>query len=448
MNISQHYDVAVLGGGPAGITAALSAARAGARTIIVERYGYLGGMSTLAMVYPWMTFHAPSGEQVIHGTAQEIVDQLIKRKASPGHLRDTIGFVYSVTPYEAEAYKVLANEMLQEAGVDLLFHSLVTGVEMDDKAIRKVQVHHKGGRSDICASVYVDATGDGDVAYMAGAEWEQGNKDNKVQPMTMKFRMKGVSLEEVKQYMKEHPEQFYEKTMIDELDQYPLTSVMGFYKQWKEANLSIPREGILFFAGPREDEVLVNVSRVSGLDPTQVEGLTQGEIEGRKQVMELENFFQKSVPGFQNSYVSHVGTQIGIRESRRIMGEYTLTGQDVLDARKFEDVIARSAYPIDIHNPEGKGITANFIKEDGIYDIPYRSLVPRGMPNLLLAGRCISTTHEAQATARLTPSCMAIGQAAGTAAAIASKGNYRTSDVPMAELHRQLIEHNANLGFN
>lgn len=450
MNISdQHYDVAVLGGGPAGIAAALSAARSGAKTILVERYGFLGGMSTLALVYPWMTFHASSGEQVIHGVAQEIVDHLMKRNASPGHLRDTIGFVYSVTPYQAEVYKVLAFELLEEAGVQLLLHSFVTEVTTTSgQKIDRVRVHHKSGYTDIKASVYVDATGDGDVAYHAGAAWEQGNEDNKVQPMTMKFRLKGVDLKQVKSYMQQHPDQFYEKSLIHELNHMPLTGVMGFYDKWKEANLGIPREGVLFFAGPHEDEVLVNVSRVSGLDPTTVEGLTRGEIEGRKQVLELEQFFRKHVPGFERAHLMQVGTQIGVRETRRIVGEYILQGQDVLDAKKFNDVIARSGYPVDIHNPVGKGITANFIKEGGAYDIPYRAIVPKNMPNLLLAGRCISTTHEAQATTRLTPSCMAIGQAAGTAAAIAAAQGCRTVDVPITKLQNQLLDAKANLGYH
>ncbi len=443
---TNNYDVAVLGGGPAGIAAALAAARSGARTILVERYGFLGGMSTLALVYPWMSFHSAAGEQVIHGIPQEIVDRLKERGASPGHLRDTIGFVYSLTPYDPEAYKVLVLEMLEEAGVELLLHSMVTAVETNDKRIESVIVSHKSGQSEIKASVFIDATGDGDVAYLAGAEYEIGNEEQQVQPMTMKFRMKGVDLEQVRKYMQEHPDQFYEKSLIDELDQLPLTGVMGFYKQWKEANLPIPRDGVLFFAGPGEDEVLINVSRVSGFNPTKVEELTKAEVEGRKQVIALTNFFREYIPGFEHAYLLQTGTQIGVRETRRIIGEYVLNGIDVLSARKFDDVIARSGYPIDIHNPKGKGVTANFIKEGGAYDIPYRSIVAKGMPNLLLAGRCISTTHEAQATTRLTPSCMAIGQAAGTAAAIAAKDGFKVNEVPIDALQQRLLEDGANLG--
>lgn len=445
--LNKEYDVAVLGGGPAGIAAAISAARNGASTIIVERYGFLGGMSTAAMVYPWMTFHSAAGEQVVKGIAQEIVDRLMALGASPGHLRDTIGFTHTLTPYHPEVYKVLACDMLQESGVELLLHTSAIEVQAEGKRISSITLYNKSGISKLKAKVYVDASGDGDIAYMAGAPWEQGNLEQKVQPMTMKFRMKGVDLSKVKQYMQHNPSEFYEKSLIGELDVLPLTGVMGFYKKWKAANLPIPRDGVLFFSGPNEDEVLVNVSRVSGLDPTNSEDLTKAEIEGRKQVLLLEEFFQNSIPGFEKASVAAVGTQIGVRETRRIIGEYVLNGTDVLDGRRFDDVIARSGYPIDIHNPEGKGVTANFIREGGAYDIPYRSIVPLEVTNLLLAGRCISTTHEAQATTRLTPSCMAIGQAAGTAAALAALQNCAAADVSVEQLQARLIAGNAELGL-
>ncbi|MFC3343511.1 FAD-dependent oxidoreductase [Paenibacillus abyssi] len=445
--LEHHYDVAVLGGGPAGINAALAAARAGAKTILVERYGFLGGMSTLALVYPWMTFHSASGEQVIHGIAQEIVDRLIQLHASPGHLRDTVGFVHTLTPYNPEVYKVLAFQLLEDAKVQLLLHAMVADVESEQGEIKFVTVQTKNGRFAIRASAYVDASGDGDVAYLAGAPWEKGNDENKVQPLTMKFRMRGVRIDQIKQYMKDHPEEFYEKSLISQLDELPLTGVMGFYRQWKKADLPIPRDGVLLFTGPGEDEVLVNVSRVSGLDPLNQLELSSAEVEGRYQVMMLERFLRDAVPGFENAYLSQVGTQIGIRETRRILGAYILNGEDVLSARRFDDVIARSGYPVDIHNPEGTGITSNFIKEGGAYDIPYRCIVPQTITNLLLAGRCISTTHEAQATTRLTPSCMAIGQAAGAAAALAAKLDCKTGDVPIDKLQELLLEGRANLGF-
>ncbi|GBG11770.1 FAD-dependent oxidoreductase [Paenibacillus agaridevorans] len=447
MHDLEKYDVAVLGGGPAGITAAISAARSGAKTILIERYGFLGGMSTAAMVYPWMTFHAASGEQVIKGLAQEIVDRLMALGASPGHLRDTIGFTHTLTPYHPEVYKVLACDMLAEAGADILLHTSVIHVETEGERIGAIRLYGKNGIRELKAKVYVDATGDGDVAYMAGAPWEKGNDNGKLQPMTMKFRMRGVDLQAIKQYMKNNPSEFYEKSLISELDRLPLTGIMGFYSKWREARLPILRDGLLFFSGPGEDEVLINTSRVSGLDPTNSEDLTKAEIEGRKQVLELETFLQLNIPGFERASVSAVGTQIGVRETRRMIGQYVLSGQDVLSARKFADVIARSGYPIDIHNPEGKGVTANFIREGGAYDIPYRSIVPLQTANLLLAGRCISTSHEAQATTRLTPSCMAIGQAAGTAAALAAQLRCDTRDVPIDLLQKLLLAGNAELGI-
>jgi len=443
----KDFDVVVLGGGPAGITAAISAARNGATTLLVERYGFLGGMSTAALVYPWMTFHSASGEQVIKGVAQEIVERLQARNGSPGHLRDTIGFTYSLTPYHPEIYKVVAFEMLEEAGVEVMLHTSAIDVITEQEKIKGVKLYNKSGTTLLQGKFFIDATGDADIAYMSGAPWEQGNSNHKVQPMTMKFRMKGVQFDKVKQYMLQNRDQFYEKTLIDQLDVLPLTAIAGFYKLWEDAKLSIPREGVLFFTGPADDEVLINVSRVSGLDPTNAQDLTQAEYEGRKQVLELEKFFKDYIPGFEQASISEVGSQIGVRETRRIIGQYVLNGIDVLDARRFPDVIARSGYPIDIHNPEGKGITANFIREGGAYDIPYRCIVPQKIKNLLLAGRCISTTHEAQATTRLTPSCMAIGQAAGTAAAIAVAVHCDNIDVPIDELQRRLTEQHAELGL-
>ncbi|SDD16795.1 FAD dependent oxidoreductase [Paenibacillus sp. UNCCL117] len=447
MNSQKQVEVAVLGGGPAGIAAAISAARGGAKTILVERYGFLGGMSTAALVYPWMTFHSAAGEQVIRGIAQEIVDRLMALQASPGHLRDTVGFVHTLTPYNPEVYKVLACDMLHEAGVEVLLHTSVISVNATEGCIKSVLLHNKSGLVELKAHTYVDATGDGDIACLAGAPWEQGNDGHKVQPMTMKFRMRGVDLAKVKQYMQANPAEFYEKSLVNELDRLPLTGVMGFYSHWKAANLPIEREGLLFFTGPHEDEVLINVSRISGLDPTLAEDLTKAEIEGRKQVLLLEAFFRQHIPGFEQASVSAVGTQIGVRETRRILGRYVLSGEDVLGGRRFDDVIARSGYPIDIHNPEGKGVTANFIREGGAYDIPYRSIVPRQVDNLLLAGRCISTTHEAQATTRLTPSCMAIGQAAGAAAALAVRYECAAADVPVLELQQRLLKAGAELGI-
>ncbi|ALS24963.1 MULTISPECIES: FAD-dependent oxidoreductase [Paenibacillus] len=432
-------DIVVVGGGPAGINAAIAAGRSGARTMIIERYGFLGGMSTIALVYPWMTYHTMDGKQVIAGIAQEIIDRLMALNASPGHVRDTCGFVSTITPYDPEIYKVLVLDMLREAGVKVLLHSFVDDVTVKNDRIESVRLTTKSGKIDVKAKMFIDTSGDADVAYLAGAPILKGrDEDQLTQPMTMKFRMRGVDLAKVKQYMIEHPEEFYKKTPIDELDQLPLTAVQGFYKHWKEAALPINRDQVLFFTGPGEDEVLVNTTRVQGLDGTRVEDLTEAEELGRKQVLMVADFMVKHLPGFEKASISQVGAQIGIRETRRLDGVYSLQISDVTEGRRFEDCIARSGYPIDIHDPKNKGVTAAWIAGDGAYDIPYRCLLAKGVSNLLAGGRCISTSHEALATTRLSPSCMATGQAAGTAAGMAVKRGVSPHELNVKDLQQQL----------
>lgn len=439
MNIRKstlQADIVIAGAGPAGIAAAIAAGRQGANVIIVERYGFVGGMSTAAAVYPWMTFHTEQGERVIGGIAQEIVERLMERGGSPGHLRDTVGFVHTVTPYHAEIYKVLAVEMLREAGVKLLAHSFVDEATVHDGHIRSITITGKSGRIPLEGEVFIDTSGDADLAYLAGAPTLMGRgTDQLTQPMTMKFRMRGVDVEAIREAMLQQPDNFYHKTPVAELNELPLTGVSGFYKEWKEGGVPINRDQVLFFIGPEPDEVLVNCTRVQGMDATEVEDLTQAEEEGRRQVLMMADFLRKSVPGFAKASLSSVATQIGIRESRRIQGAYQLTLEDVVTGRRFSDGIARSGYPVDLHDPSGKGVHSAFIAEgDGAYDIPYRCLVATGVDNLLAAGRCISTTHEALATTRLTPSCMATGEAAGVAATLASQ-----SKVPVGQVDTELL---------
>ncbi|MEK3889422.1 FAD-dependent oxidoreductase [Bacillus sp. FSL K6-3431] len=441
MKRDLDYDVVVVGGGPAGINAAIASGRAGAKTLLVERYGFLGGMSTVALVYPWMTFHTNSGNHVIKGIAQEVVDRLMAIDGSPGHLRDTVGFTYTVTPYHPEKYKMVALDMLEEAGADVLVHSFVDKVEVDGNKITSVNLTTKSGPIRVSAKQFVDTSGDADVAYLSGAPCLQGrDSDHQTQPMTMKFRMRGVNLQRIKEEMKANPGNFYRKTPIAELDELPLTGVQGFYKEWNESGIAINRDQILFFAGPEDDEVLVNCTRVQGLDGTNVFDLSAGEKEGRKQMLIIAEFLQTKIPGFEKASISAVGSQIGIRETRRIDGLYALTLDDAVNGKKYEDTIALSGYPIDIHDPTGKGVQANDIEGDGSYGIPYRCLVPKVIDNLLMGGRCISTTHEALATTRLTPSCMATGQAAGTAAALSIKAGVAPRDLDIVKLKSYLVE--------
>jgi hypothetical protein len=439
------FDVIVCGAGPSGVCAAIEAARSGAKTLLLERYGFAGGASTSALIYPWMSFHANNGEQVIGGMAQEIVDRLVERKASPGHLRDTIGFAWSVTPFDSEAYKILIDEMLLEAGVKVMYHTQVTGVRRDGLKIKELTLMEKEGPQKVSAKVVIDATGDADVSYLAGAEYIVGRRsDGLTQPLTMNFVMAGVDLEQVKAYMTDHPAEFHRTSMIQQLGQIPLTGVSGFFSLWKEFGpVEIPRDRMLFFAGIHPQEVIVNTTRIVRHKATTSAGLTAAETIGRQQVQLLVKFCQERLPGFQNSYLTRMPSQVGVRESRHVLGRYTLTARDVVSARRFPDAIARSGYPLDVHDPNGDALESGEISGNQAYDIPYRCLLPPSVQNLLVSGRCISSTHTAASSARLTPSCMAIGQAAGLAAALAAQQGCPPAEVQVDELQNLLRQHGA-----
>jgi hypothetical protein len=441
------YDVIVCGGGPSGVVAALASARNGAHTLLIEKYGFVGGSSTAAMVYPWMSFHTSCGEQVIGGIAQEIVSHLQEWGASPGHLRDTIGFVHTLTPFDMEIYKVLADQLLIEAGVEVVYHTQFVGVDMTGNHIEDIRIRDREGEHTLTARIYIDSTGDGDLAVASGASFIIGTKkDHRTQPMTMNFVMGGVDLDEIKAYMCENPGEFHSDSLIDELDHLPLTGVSGFFSIWKKYSPpEIPRDRLLFFAGMQPGEVNVNTTRIVNRNGTKPKDLSKAEQEGRTQVKLLIEFCRKYVPGFQNGYLSRLPTQIGVRETRHIMGQYVLTAEDVISAERFEDVIARSGYPLDIHDPTGSALESEKIPDGKAYDIPYRSLIPQKIDNLLLNGRCISVTHTAFSSTRLTPSCMAIGQAAGTAAALCKTLACMPEGIDVSVLQQRLREQGAIL---
>ncbi|HMC47015.1 MAG TPA: FAD-dependent oxidoreductase, partial [Caballeronia sp.] len=256
----------------------------------------------------------------------------------------------------------------------------------------------------------------------AGVALQQGDARGRVQPASLMFRLSHVDLNALSAYVRSHPDQMRSSLKMHERTPAALTAVAGLYDIWNAAResgeVTIPRELVSFFISPYPDEVSVNMTRVTDIDPLDPDDLTRAEVEARAQTMQLLTFFRKSVPGFANARIAATATQIGIRESRRIVGEYTLTAADILEGRTFDDAVARSAYPIDIHNPSGSGTTTHRLPPGTSYEIPYRCMVPQYVERLLVAGRCISTTHEALASTRLTPTVMTLGQAAGTAAAM------------------------------
>src|SRR5580698_3120137 len=441
-NSRHRVDVLVVGGGNAGCAAAIAAARHGARTRLLERYGFLGGTATAAMVGPWMTFHS-GNDRIVGGIAQEMVERLMSKGGSPGHVSDSSDYVATITPFDPEIHKALLFEMMQEAGVELVLHAYFVSSHSRGDTVTGVEMQTVGGVRAYDAHIVIDATADALVAASAGVPTQQGDDRGRVQPATLMFRLSHVDLEALAAYLREHPEELRSSLAPSQITAPALTAVAGLYSLWKRAQedglVQIPRELVSFFISPYPDEVTVNMTRVVEVDPLDPDELTRAEVESRLQAMQLFEFFRQRVPGFANARIAATGTQVGIRESRRIVGRYTLNREDVLHARRFDDAVARSAYPIDLHNPSGSGTTTHRLAAGESYEIPYRCLLPVNREQLLVAGRCISTTHEALASTRLTPTVMTLGQAAGTAAALAIARRVRVAEIDPVQLRAQLV---------
>ncbi|MFY9737707.1 MAG: FAD-dependent oxidoreductase [Candidatus Cybelea sp.] len=448
---SPEFDVLVVGGGNAGCAAAIAAARHGARTLLLERYGFLGGTATAAMVGPWMTFHSAK-ERIVGGIAQEMVERLMRKGASPGHIADSSDYVATITPFDPEVHKALLFEMMREAGVSLLLHAYFLSAQLDGEAVCGATFATVGGMRSYRATVVIDATADALVAASAGVPTQQGDERGRVQPATLMFRLSHVDLAVLAAYLREHPGEMRSSLHPQERIPAALTAVAGLKDLWESARadglVDVPRELVSFFISPYPDEVTVNMTRVVNIDPLDPDDLTRAEVESRLQAMQLLEFFRQRVPGFADARIAATGTQVGIRESRRIVGRYTLTRDDVLKARRFDDAVARSAYPIDVHNPSGSGTATHRLAPGESYEIPYRALLPVNREQLLVAGRCISTTHEALASTRLTPTVMTLGQAAGTAAALACARGVPVADIDTNELRARLVADGVDLRRN
>ena len=414
----KKYDLAVIGGGFAGVAAALAAARAGAKVLIVEKSNCLGGAAVNCLVNPFMPYWTEmDGKRVdlSAGIFKEIHDRLEHHNAM------------SKETFLEEELKYILNEMVAEANIDLLFHAYIFKVEKCDEHIASIVVATKSGEMQVEANYFIDATGDAQLAYLANCPTVLGREsDHLCQPMTLCFRVGNVDVEK-----------FYvsrEKLKI------------AHAQSLAAGELTNPRENILVFETPIHNVLHFNTTRVVKKNPTSPEEVTEAEVLARQQVYEIYEFMKKHADGLENSFLMMTAAEIGVRESRMIVGDYVLTEQDCRNCVKFEDAIAACNYDIDIHNPEGTGTSHYYFPAGEYYTIPYRSLIPKSAENLLVAGRCISSDHGAQASYRIMPVVCCIGEAAGSAVGLAVKQNCTVREVDVKELQNELKSNRAYIG--
>jgi hypothetical protein len=430
--VRGEYDVVVLGGGPAGIAAAAAAGARGRRTLLIERYGFLGGMGTAAGVTNFCGLHANvHGEirQVVHGVADAILAR-IERLGGLNAPHEIFGRTFAQA-YDTAAFKCAADDLLTGRGVTLMLHALACAVVKADDVIAALVLETRSGRVAVRSRIFIDCSGDGDLAMLAGAPYEVGDGCGNMLYPTMMFRLSGVDATRAGAAWAAIPR------LMEDAE--------------RRGREKFPRKGAIVRPMRHPGEWRVNVTQVRNPSGRAVNGvdadeLTAGEIEGRRQALAFFEFLKREAPGFDKSYIVDIPPQLGIRETRRITGHYALSAEDVISCASFADTIGVNGWPIEAHVAGDVAWRWPGKNSRGFNDLPYRMLLPRGVANLLVAGRCASMTHEGQSAARVSGGCFVMGEAAGTAAHLATAAGVTPAEVDVAELQRALEEAGAYLG--
>jgi len=417
--MSNDVDVLVVGAGSAGTTAAIAAARGGARTLLVDRFGFLGGTST-AVLDTFYAFYTPgkTPHKVVSGIPDEVVERLTDRGMA-FERPNTYGAGTGIT-YDPESLKRVWDELAAEAGVGLLLHAFAFAVVAEEGRVTSVDVATKSGVRPVRPRVVVDASGDADICALAGAPYEAPGDD--VQSLSTVFRVANVDVERAQSVPKERLWELMREAR--DSGRYALTRIEGSVHR-------TPHEGVM----------MALMTRVRKVDATDADQLAAAEVEGRRQAHEYFRFLRDCVPGYERSVLLSTSPAIGVRESRRILGEHVLSADEILAATQFPDQIARCGAPIEEHH-SGDDTRWVYLEEGATYGIPFRALLPRVLDNVLVAGRCFSATHDAHASARSMGTCMAMGQAAGTAAALSAE----PKRLDAAQLRARLREDGADVG--
>ncbi|MEA5105946.1 MAG: FAD-dependent oxidoreductase [Sphaerochaeta associata] len=456
MRETLHYDVAVIGAGASGIAAAISAAKNGAKTILVESSSVFGG--DLLSGLPIDGCRTTAGDWIVGGIAKDLFDECNRYNGYIGSIYDRRNICIVMVNPRIMGFSIL--KKLKEYGVHLLPYSQAVAVNVKDGRITEVEIRNKSNQCNLQASMFIDCTGDGDISYMAGVPYEMGSDDGLLQPMTMVFQIRNINPQEVLQFVLEHPENCglaenpNSSKTAHELAQelYDL----GYPKVFFSSNGPLMKNAIqsgelhscsmLAFNPNSIDKtvVTVNTTRLVSNDCIGAEELGSSILEFIDQVDDAFSFIVKNIPGCQNAILDGIAPRLGIRESRRILGEYYLTGEEVEQGVKHQDGVCKGGHEIDIHGDKENHYRKT-IKDAGSYDIPFGCLIPKGMKNVLMAGRCLSADRIAHSSARVMGTCVAMGQAAGTAAAICIRENNTPTNLSVHELRATLLDQGAIL---